>query len=1567
MAREIKLKISLDGSQKVVAGIDEIGNGLHELDVQDARNAKRALDQIDKSTFKNISNQLKTLSDSITNAGQKLTVGLTVPITGVTVAAVKSFADIELAVANISTIKPEIDTSKVMTALNEMSTRIPQTAQQLGDGLYNIFSSINVTQEEGLKLLEQFGRGATAAQTDAQTFGTAVLGVMNAYRMNVADATHITDVFFNTVNLGVVNGQELASSLGEVTQSAKNAGVGLDELGALIVGVTKEGGSAAQNINNLSNFLQKLPTKESSDAIRKLGVDVQSADGKFRPIIDVLGDLKTKLDAMTPAARALALQKIFPDAQAKTGVQTLLSQLDAIKEALEVNRKTAGAASAAYQKIAGTVSVQLSLLKNSAIAILAELGSALLPLIQPLILWIAQRLVPTIKGAVDSFKAWSPTLQIVAVAIASFVAALGPLLTVAGVVIGVLISIGATLAPLIGFIIQFAGLIGVVGLVPAFTALFTVIGGMIIPVLKLLIPIVVVVGSVLAALSAAVVTLVVVWQTNFGGIRDFTLAAWNIIKSTVSAGMAYIYSVVQSVGGKVIAWWKENYPIIQSTVQTVSTRIQATVQTFLGAVYAFWQQHGTRIMSFVKSSWGLIGTTISGVMTLIGNIIRIALQLINGDWDGAWQSLLKAVQQTTAFIVQHSKEFVDMVGKALYALLPILYQLGVQSLEVLTSAALKIVSTVVYIIATLPIQVARLAPRFIAAGYQIGEAIWQGIKDAMAGNASATGSLFGEGMSEAEKNAAKAAADNAEQYNQTVYDTVSANNQLKSSFGGVGDGAGKAGKKIKETLTPIQQLRKDATEAANAIAFFFGRDGTEAQGLTVRIDKLNEMKTNLVELIKMRDKYNQLDVAKKALPSNASDIEKDLVVFKNAEDGLNKANEMLKDYQNAKKGIGSESTEIEKVNNLISQQGALIDQTTQAKLRENAVDQDRKNRAKELADVKKQLIDSGFNERLQISEQIKLSESQLLLGRELSDVEKQQIKNSFELTKAEEDWKSSRKSSNEIEILRNTLLTEQADTIRLLAKSEEERNNVIAAQNSKALISDLEEEIRQLNVELGHGTELSRADAIAKELQTDAYKNLTPEMRKAIEARAQEIDSLRAAKEAQKKYQEVFDQTANYIDDKLHVLRESGFKGLFKSLLQDLEDFLIRAAAKFLASKFLQLLQGKFGSGSSSGGGFSNILRQLFGGGGSGSGGLFGGNQGGGIFNFGGSSSSGISIPGMAASAPIHSGQANAGGGGGIGLGGGLILAGMAANVVGSLIGGRAGTFISNIGGGVASGASIGMMFGGPLGAGIGAAIGGAVGLLQSIFGGDPKRKADKKENLPKLQQGFVEAFKALQDLAADKNALFSDPDGTLAKARELREQIRNGFGVQMLSKKYQKIAQQQIAQKLVEADAIIAEITKAADAGRIASDADNRLQTSFASGVYMDKGFLSQYGAFKRRNGMLAGAWSGRDVLPSMLAMGEMVLNPNQISRVKAAAGFDPFKSAGIPGYAGGTYVAPSASTPSVSVPAARQPINITLVLSNQGMVASDIKDVLIDSLGDSEVQVKVVETYDKGKSRKL
>lgn len=597
---------------------------------------------------------------------------------------------------------------------------------------------------------------------------------------------------------------------------------------------------------------------------------------------------------------------------------------------------------------------------------------------------------------------------------------------------------------------------------------------------------------------------------------------------------------------------------------------------------------------------------------------------------------------------------------------------------------------------------------------------------------------------------------------------------------------------------------------------------------------------------------------------------------------------------------------------------------------------------------------------------LKLREEVNLTG-VIDERERRRIQNIFEILRLREQMANDGYGQQQID--------EAAEALRIEQARASEWQRILDIRKQVAKASELEKDLTGRLSDLQNGNrELSEYEKTLKKINSE-LKDISPQQRENLLILAQQID-------AQKAYNEAYEKTYDYIRGTFETLADSSksikekLSDIFGGILNSFKKMLLDMAAAWLSSKLLKALN-IGGNNGNSGGGFSwgNLLGGLLGGGNGGSGGgIFSGNQGGAIWNFG-SSSSGSGSNGNIFHELIHaSGQSQTEGGSSSGAGKGVGIAGAigaGANIVGGLIGGRVGGIISNTGTGIAIGAQLGSIIPG-IGTVAGAIIGGAIGFFSGLFG-DKKKKIDKKENMPKLQDGFKEAFEQLRQLTSDRNAFYNDPDGTIEKAKALREQIKSGFGIQFQSKKYRNQAAQQITQKLAEADRMIAEMQKSRDQYSTARMIDAELNANFATGVYMDKAFLKQYSQFKRRNGMLGGQFTGRDILPSYLAEGEMVLNPYQIASViQNAGGEDVFKGAGIPGYSTGTFVGgnnqqsvtPSSSSPQSS--GEKQPLIVKIYQTNSGLVQSDILDTVIEGFQDDyEVQTELVKAYDKTKSR--
>lgn len=241
------------------------------------------------------------------------------------------------------------------------------------------------------------------------------------------------------------------------------------------------------------------------------------------------------------------------------------------------------------------------------------------------------------------------------------------------------------------------------------------------------------------------------------------------------------------------------------------------------------------------------------------------------------------------------------------------------------------------------------------------------------------------------------------------------------------------------------------------------------------------------------------------------------------------------------------------------------------------------------------------------------------------------------------------------------------------------------------------------------------------------------------------------------------------------------------------------------------------------------------------------------------------------------------------------------AGVVGGMLGGGAGDVLGGVSTGISTASTLSSVLGisalgGPVGLAIGGAIGGVAGLIKWIFGKRKQEKKDKNENIPALNKGFTDSLAKFRELIA------KPPDNALELANDIRSQIASGFGIQFASKKYSKESQKLIAAQLLEIDKVpdglMEQLKAALSRAREAKEFSNRFVATFAGGVFMDAGFKSQYGDFKRRNGMMPGAWNGVDHIPALIANNEMVLNPMQQRRARMAAGFDVFAHANIPNY---------------------------------------------------------------------
>jgi len=139
-------------------------------------------------------------------------------------------------------------------AIVDMSTTVPQTANELAKAYYQIVSA-GYDGAEGLDLLRTAAEGAVGGVSDVTTVADGVTTVLNAWKLSAAQSAEVSDVFFNTVERGKTNIGQLASNIAQVAPLAAAYGVSFRHIASATATLTKQGTTTSMAMTQLRQAL----------------------------------------------------------------------------------------------------------------------------------------------------------------------------------------------------------------------------------------------------------------------------------------------------------------------------------------------------------------------------------------------------------------------------------------------------------------------------------------------------------------------------------------------------------------------------------------------------------------------------------------------------------------------------------------------------------------------------------------------------------------------------------------------------------------------------------------------------------------------------------------------------------------------------------------------------------------------------------------------------------------------------------------------------------------------------------------------------------------------------------------------------------------------------------------------------------------------------------------------------------------------------------------------------------------------------------------------------------------
>jgi TP901 family phage tail tape measure protein len=321
----------------------------------------------------------------------KVASGLKAVFAGLAVAAALFFSNaisqaiaFEGAMRNVNSIS-YLSERQLATLSNQviaLSVRVPQSAKELADGLYDIASS-GFAGAEGMKVLDASAVAASAGLTSTATSAKAITQVLNAYGLSADHAADVSDVLFQTVNLGVVTFEELATQLGDVVGGAAAAGVAIDEVGAATAAMTLAGLSAAESTTSLNNLIRSLikPSDGLASAYQNLGIESGAAQLEQHGLFETMELLR-----QSTGGNITTLLQLFPEIRAARGAFALMA-VDGQNYArtfagIADEQSRAGATQRAFNEQMKGLGQQWKLFTNQVNAVSLSVGVALIPVLR---------------------------------------------------------------------------------------------------------------------------------------------------------------------------------------------------------------------------------------------------------------------------------------------------------------------------------------------------------------------------------------------------------------------------------------------------------------------------------------------------------------------------------------------------------------------------------------------------------------------------------------------------------------------------------------------------------------------------------------------------------------------------------------------------------------------------------------------------------------------------------------------------------------------------------------------------------------------------------------------------------------------------------------------------------------------------------------------------------------------------------------------------------------------------------------------------------------------------------
>jgi len=216
-----------------------------------------------------------------------------------------------------------VDVDKSLAQINVNLGQSAQGLKKFGADLFSVARQTGQTFEIAAKAAEELARqGLSATETTERLKNALILSriagigsadavntltaAINSFNKSALTSSEVVNKFAAVDTRFAVSSKDLAEAISRVGSTAQSAGVGIDELVALVTSLqqtTARGGATIGNgLKTIFTRIQAAP--ETINALQSLGISIKDNNGNLRSAIDILRDYTKARERVGEAERA---------------------------------------------------------------------------------------------------------------------------------------------------------------------------------------------------------------------------------------------------------------------------------------------------------------------------------------------------------------------------------------------------------------------------------------------------------------------------------------------------------------------------------------------------------------------------------------------------------------------------------------------------------------------------------------------------------------------------------------------------------------------------------------------------------------------------------------------------------------------------------------------------------------------------------------------------------------------------------------------------------------------------------------------------------------------------------------------------------------------------------------------------------------------------------------------------------------------------------------------------------------------------------------------------------------